>query len=77
MYLIRCIGEYADLLASPQPALPAVEGGAGAGPCPAREAMPEEEASIFYNVTMLHVLLPLCNVLVSFRFVSFRFFFHV
>lgn len=37
----RCIGEYADLLASPQGALPALEGGAAA--CPAREAMPHEE----------------------------------
>lgn len=38
---IRCIGEYADLLASPQPALPALDGGAAA--CVARDALPQEE----------------------------------
>ncbi|CAM9334045.1 unnamed protein product [Ascophyllum nodosum] len=36
-----CIGEFADLLASPQEALPEIEG--GASPCQAREAMPPEE----------------------------------
>lgn len=40
---VRCIGEYADLLASPAPALPALEGGAAA--CQAREAMPNEEVN--------------------------------
>ncbi|CAM9097441.1 unnamed protein product [Scytosiphon promiscuus] len=38
---VWCIGEFADLLASPQDALPGLEGGAAA--CQAREAMPHEE----------------------------------
>lgn len=41
LYLVRCIGEFADLLASPQEALAAVEG--GAGPCSERPAMPHAE----------------------------------
>ena len=44
-------------MASAQPALPAVEGGAGAGACPAREAMTEEEASVL-KLILLHVCDP-------------------
>ena len=49
---VRCIGEYADLLASPAPALPALEDGAAA--CQAREAMPNEEVN-FYAPRMFGV----------------------
>ncbi|CAB1109096.1 unnamed protein product [Ectocarpus sp. CCAP 1310/34] len=38
---VWCIGEFADLLASPQDAFPAVEGGSAM--CPAQDAMPHEE----------------------------------
>ncbi|CAN0054398.1 unnamed protein product, partial [Ectocarpus fasciculatus] len=38
---VWCIGEFADLLASPQDTLPAVEGGSAM--CPAQDAMPHEE----------------------------------
>lgn len=43
VWVDRCIGEFADLLASPQEALPELESGASA--CQAREGMAIEEAS--------------------------------